>query len=130
MLKNIISFFILLMLIWFIVTLIYEPNTAFIPNNNASISNNDAELNLIKTMLRDPNSAIFSSVKSKDGIVCGSINAKNSFGGYSGDQNFVVIHDTNALRGIIGTLKIVESTILFHGKEEMASPFSTNVCIK
>jgi hypothetical protein len=47
----------------------------------------------VKSMLRDPASARFGTVVvvSKDGArtVCGSVNAKNGFGGYAGEQAFM-----------------------------------------
>lgn len=44
----------------------------------------------VKSNLKDPSSAKFSEVKiGKDGSVCGTVNAKNSFGAYSGDSRYV-----------------------------------------
>lgn len=51
----------------------------------------------IRGLLKDPESARFSSVvyresaELKTGVVCGFVNAKNSFGGYGGEQAFVVV---------------------------------------
>jgi hypothetical protein len=46
----------------------------------------------VKAMLKDPDSAEFSDMHlwgdEKIGIVCGRVNAKNSFGGYIGYQRF------------------------------------------
>jgi hypothetical protein len=38
--------------------------------------------------LKDPQSAQFSNVRIVGGLVCGEINAKNSFGGYVGRRHF------------------------------------------
>jgi hypothetical protein len=61
----------------------------------------DAELQAsaqieVRKNLKDPESARFAGVRvhrSKAGIaaVCGSVNAKNGFGGYGGDKDFVVL---------------------------------------
>lgn len=46
---------------------------------------------IVKTQLRDPGSAQFRGLRLKDSnTVCGEVNAKNGFGGYSGWQSFVV----------------------------------------
>ena len=42
----------------------------------------------VRDRLKDPNSAQFSNVKVVEGLVCGEVNAKNSFGGYAGRQRF------------------------------------------
>lgn len=48
----------------------------------------------VRGKLRDPSSAdfgkVFVSEKSGEETVCGGINAKNSFGGYTGMQPFVI----------------------------------------
>lgn len=50
---------------------------------------------LVKRQLRDPESADFRDVivvhKGSDVTVCGSVNAKNGFGGFSGYSDFLVI---------------------------------------
>lgn len=44
----------------------------------------------VKSGLKDASSAKFSEARSgKDGSVCGTVNAKNSFGAYSGDSRYV-----------------------------------------
>lgn len=46
----------------------------------------------IKTKLKDPDSAQFRNVQFHAGIApvtCGEVNAKNSFGGYSGYERFI-----------------------------------------
>lgn len=54
-------------------------------------------LNSVKERLKDPDSAQFSQVKVKKSerghrmIMCGFVNAKNSFGGYGDPQPFTVI---------------------------------------
>lgn len=48
----------------------------------------------VEARLKDPDSAKFSpmTVRDKDGVVtvCGDVNAKNGFGGYGGDQSYIV----------------------------------------
>lgn len=44
----------------------------------------------VKSVLRDPDSAVFGAVyNGRDDAVCGAVNAKNSFGGYTGPQLFM-----------------------------------------
>jgi len=48
----------------------------------------------VRAGLKDPGSAIFGSMAAAAGqhgqfVVCGYVNAKNSFGGYTGDQLFI-----------------------------------------
>lgn len=50
----------------------------------------------VKTQLKDPDSAKFRGVKEySPGYWCGWVNAKNSYGGYSGYSVFM-FHDGNA----------------------------------
>lgn len=48
---------------------------------------------LVKNRLRDPDSATFKHYTNG----CGSVNAKNGFGGMTGEQNFVIDADGRAL---------------------------------
>ena len=41
--------------------------------------------------LKDPASARFAGVKAKPGAVCGTVNARNGFGGYTGPTLFVYV---------------------------------------
>lgn len=54
----------------------------------------------VRSTLRDPDSAKFGPIASYDDrkmgadqvkVACGSVNAKNGFGGYTGDKNFVYV---------------------------------------
>lgn len=45
--------------------------------------------NAVSSRLKDPESARFSGVYVTGNIVCGLVNARNSFGGYAGDMRFV-----------------------------------------
>lgn len=51
----------------------------------------------VEKKLRDPDSAKFGPMRGQEqkgvngAIVCGTVNAKNGFGGYAGDQSYVVI---------------------------------------
>lgn len=57
----------------------------------------------IAEQLKDPDSAQFKNLRvvqfASGALVCGEVNAKNSFGGYSGFQRFIA----NASRGDIDT---------------------------
>ena len=57
----------------------------------------------VRAKLRDPASAIFSEERivgtGPDRRVCGFVNAKNGFGGYSGNQRFVSFMGTLAYIG-------------------------------
>jgi hypothetical protein len=48
----------------------------------------------VKYVLKDPESARFrSEFIGKDGAVCGFVNSKNSYGGYSGFQRYIATQD-------------------------------------
>ena len=57
-----------------------------------------ASLDRVKQLLKDPNAAEFSNIyapvfypdQKEDPSVCGTVNAKNSYGGYAGNMRFVV----------------------------------------
>lgn len=53
---------------------------------------------IVSTRLRDPGSAQFLGVRLSDldgfTTVCGSVNARNGFGGYTGPRRFIVAGDT------------------------------------
>lgn len=52
----------------------------------------------LKNSLKDPSSAdIRNSKLGKSGVVCGQVNAKNSFGAYTGYKNFVQIGTTSLI---------------------------------
>lgn len=78
---------------------ILPPPPATVPHLLSSDEKDAVKRGLLKN-LKDPNSAIFGSMaasqSSKSVIyVCGVVNAKNSYGGYTGDQMFM---------GILGVL--------------------------
>ena len=52
--------------------------------------------NTVRTRLKDPDSARFAgvSLNEKTGSICGWVNAKNSWGGYTGMTEFVLIVPT------------------------------------
>lgn len=59
--------------------------------------------NVVRGMLKDPSSAEFSSERiSSSGAYCARVNAKNSFGGYSGSQRVVVVGSMGAIEGDAG----------------------------
>ncbi len=58
---------------------------------------------VVKQHLRDPDLARFGSIKAYSDrklnskqvtVACGSVNAKNAFGGYTGSKDFVLVADT------------------------------------
>jgi len=74
------------------------------PTEDQKISNYIAEHQIrISSRLKDPDSAqfkdVFASKSSGSPVVCGYVNAKNSFGGYSGYQRFISA----------GSIQVVES---------------------
>ncbi|PRA87653.1 hypothetical protein CQ054_04355 [Ochrobactrum sp. MYb29] len=76
------------------------------------IALNDTQVQIVKDglkkALKDPDSAVFGSMKAsqsdKKGImnVCGTVNAKNSFGGFSGQSPYV---------GVLASLEMDGKTI-------------------
>jgi hypothetical protein len=54
----------------------------------------------VKDVLKDPESARFrSEFVGRDGAVCGFVNSKNSYGGYSGFERYIVESDRVMLGG-------------------------------
>lgn len=49
----------------------------------------------VKARLRDPDSAQFGKMYPVVGGVCGSVNSKNGFGGFSGETTFVYVSAGN-----------------------------------
>jgi len=45
----------------------------------------------VKSLLKDPNSALFENERVSSDAVCGTYNAKNSYGGYGGRREYVYI---------------------------------------
>lgn len=72
----------------------------------------------VRSILKDPGSAIFirSDVFQNGRIVCGLVNAKNSYGGYTGERTFlwdavndkVLILEDNADRTVAEKLQIAD----------------------
>jgi hypothetical protein len=65
----------------------------------------------VKQTLKDPGSAEFGTMSGKltgekSAIVCGNVNAKNSFGGYTGDRSFVSMISWGS-SGIIGSASAI-----------------------
>lgn len=56
----------------------------------------DVAENAVKQILRDPSSAQFRSVREYAGPVCGEVNAKNGFGGFTGYTRFIVVGSTKS----------------------------------
>lgn len=52
---------------------------------------------IVAGKMKDPESARFKGVHSEGEYVCGLINAKNSFGAYSGFQRFIVDTGSNTV---------------------------------
>ena len=55
-------------------------------------SNNKLE-EAVKKVLKDPNSAQFQNIKG----ICGEVNAKNSYGGYTGFKRFYVLNNETVI---------------------------------
>lgn len=45
---------------------------------------------IVKAVLKDPYTAQFSNERKAEGGVCGDLNAKNSYGAYTGNRRYVV----------------------------------------
>ena len=52
--------------------------------------------NAVKSKLKDPDSAKFENITVYKNVACGTVNAKNSFGGYSGKTRFISAGTINA----------------------------------
>jgi len=44
----------------------------------------------MRSTLRDPESAMFRGIVQRPGLICGYVNARNGFGGYSGFKEFTI----------------------------------------
>lgn len=75
---------------------------------------------LASQQLKDPSSAIFSNVKminfktSSEFGICGYVNGKNSYGGYTGKKEFVFIAKSNKI--------FKENTLLIDGDDTASDP--------
>lgn len=74
--------------------------------NNSKSANESkvisAAFSTVRASLKDPSSADFGQVvmRSKDAgisVACGTVNAKNGFGGYSGPQRFIYTHERSSV---------------------------------
>ncbi|EEI0869499.1 hypothetical protein HZ504_003222 [Salmonella enterica] len=64
--------------------------------------------NKVKRLLKDPSSASFSGeYVSSSGAVCGNVNAKNSFGGYAGNQRYIYLSRTPYLETNAGGISVL-----------------------
>lgn len=55
----------------------------------------------IRESLFDPESAIFSNITTRNDFVCGEVNAKNRWGGYTGKRRFISTIEKNTPRPMI-----------------------------
>jgi hypothetical protein len=76
-----------------------------------SITSRDSSIihNAVISVLRDPESARFgiqAGAKQADGtvIVCGEVNARNSFGGYTGMKPYLVVYSPSLMMGRVAAL--------------------------
>ncbi len=75
----------------------------------------------VKEQLKDPDSAKFKNVKvsSASGYVCGEVNAKNSYGGYTGFTKFAGVYIGNTFIFLdMANDEVTTSTILTMCSEE------------
>lgn len=49
-----------------------------------------AIVQVVKSILRDPDSAKFRGIVQRNGVICGYVNSKNGFGGYTGYKEFMI----------------------------------------
>ena len=50
----------------------------------------------VRSFMKDPESAIFKGTRvAENGMLCGMVNAKNEFGGYTGFQTFIYVPSLN-----------------------------------
>lgn len=72
---------------------------------------------LVRGKMKDPESVVFSAVRSSKEYTCGSFNAKNSYGAYAGSESFLVLDfsgSTHVLTGndVFGTMVKVNGVFL------------------
>lgn len=68
------------MRVWFVAALVVSLGAC-------SSSKSEAE-DAVRNAMRDPDSATFRNVESREGVVCGEVNGKNGYGGYAGFRRF------------------------------------------
>ena len=71
-----------------------------LPARQAAAAQADFRLyaeNAVRGALKDPGSAQFGSFQQKGTAACGTVNAKNAFGGYVGMRRYVVLHGSVTL---------------------------------
>lgn len=68
---------------------------------------------LVLAQLKDPQSAQFSVLKVEEatGFVCGSVNAKNGFGGYGEPMNFVVLQGNKLILGTVPQASVLIGSV-------------------
>ena len=68
----------------------------FLPASKAQV---EAAKSAIVATLKDPESARFGNITTDGKIVCGTVNAKNAFGGYVGPKVFVIDGGATHMQG-------------------------------
>lgn len=87
----------------------------------------------LKTGLKDPESARFgvmNAAKQLDGTItiCGWVNAKNSYGGYSGEMPFIAVYSNKSGHAVMGSIEdfdIIEPTCQENGLSLHPNPMSS-----
>jgi hypothetical protein len=57
---------------------------------SAFAASEGAIIQVVKSILRDPDSAKFRGIVQRNGMICGYVNARNGFGGYTGYKEFTI----------------------------------------
>lgn len=78
--------------------------------------------NAVRDRMRDPGSAVFGPMTpGKSGVVCGMVNGRNGFGGYSGMTPFFYVRET-------GRLSMSDLSGDWRDKGEEATRFQAQGC--
>jgi hypothetical protein len=62
----------------------------FLQSTSAIAASEGAIIQVVKSILRDPDSAKFRGIVQRYNVICGYVNARNGFGGYTGYKEFMI----------------------------------------
>ena len=96
----------------FLASIIFSSSAGALPSKPLTPANKVQIAKAVKDILKDPDSAKFRWPKPQDwGLYCGWVNAKNSYGGYTGFEPFMIIGGVGSGPKSKGEFLIIKTTI-------------------
>jgi len=83
--------------------------------SNTNSKSTQQHLDAVRSKLKDPDSARFYELHSTGNSTCGFVNAKNSYGGFTGKKPFVYLGVGDQNPHILMDDEVYGTKILFHG---------------